>query len=110
MVGHSTKACTERKGIIIHGKIANSTWRYIKDDLPFLVDMLLGNLGSINMGIDQYVGSAVVIQNPLIERADEIRTTGSHGHANFLYRDASGAQNINITLKTKRAVYTARFV
>src|SRR5690625_6152107 len=43
----------------------------VKDDLPLVIDMLLRGFHSRSAGVHQYVGRALVIDYPFVERSEE---------------------------------------
>ncbi|AIB40388.1 hypothetical protein PD374_04815 [Pseudomonas sp. WCS374] len=76
-MGHTAETPFEAHRFVVHVKVAHGTGRYVQHNLP-VTGKTLGYLNRRKFGIDQHVRGAIVVHNPLIERADQVRSTGVH--------------------------------
>ncbi|MDF3012064.1 MAG: hypothetical protein K0Q78_268 [Cellvibrio sp.] len=84
IIDYTAKARVKRNGGVIHKKIFNRSRGNIQDDLAIFIHVLLWYLSAFDMGINQNMWGAIVVQYPFIDSAQKIRTTGRHGHKIFL--------------------------
>ena len=77
--GHTAKATIEIHGIILQLQLSHRDRGNIQYDLA-LFNKLLRDLHTVSQRIDQDIGRAVILQNPLIECPNNIGTTGCHSH------------------------------
>src|SRR5690606_4931813 len=87
-VRHATEASLEADRLVVHVQMPHGTGRGIEHDLT-VIGEARRHLHPWVLGIDQQVRRAIVIDDPFVQGADQIGTTGIHG---FLLLSASRAR------------------
>src|SRR5690606_37911918 len=76
--GHATKTGVEGNPLAIHVEGGHRPGGDIEHDLP-VRHVGLGHGDPLHIGIHHQVGGAVVVDDPVVERLEQIGTIGSHG-------------------------------
>ena len=76
---NATEAAVEFDTVVGDDQPLDGNGRDVQDDLPVL-DVVLGDLNILGIGIDQNVGRAIILKNPFIERPYHVGAMRSHCH------------------------------
>ncbi len=71
---NTAEAALEANSLIIHVQVANRTWRNVQHYLA-VTRKTGGYLHPGIVDIDQQVRRAIIVDDPLVERSDQIRAT-----------------------------------
>src|SRR5690606_989394 len=104
-----TKAGVEGYTIVIEQQILYCRRADIQHNLA-VVHKLLRHLHALQAGIDQQVRRTLVIQNPLMQRPHQIRTTGGHGtaHQSRISRSRSDRLAWKASRSNRRSIYCSK--